>query len=72
MIKDLIFKGLNQFFQLHVCCYNNYKTVNINFVGSVAYYLSDEIHRIAKKYKCKVGGIIKSPLEKLVEFHFRK
>ena len=51
---------------------SNYKTVNINFTGSVAYYLSHEIHKIAKKYKCKVGCIIQSPIEKLVEFHFRK
>ncbi len=72
LIKDLIYNSLDDFFNLHVCCYKNYKKVEINFIGSVAYFLSDEINTVAKKYNCKIGGIIKKPIYKLVAFHFDK
>ncbi len=71
IIKDIIEKSLNEFFELHVCCYENYKEVEINFIGSVSYYLSDEIHAIAKKHDCKIGGVIQNPIKRLVNFHFK-
>ena len=72
MIKDLIYNSLDEFFNLHVCCFKNHTEVEINFIGSVAYFLSDEIKIIAKKYNCKVGSIIKDPIYNLVDFHFDK
>ena len=72
MIKDLIYNSLDEFFNLHVCCFKNHTEVEINFIGSVAYFLSDEIKIIAKKYNCKVGDIIKDPIYNLVDFHFDK
>ena len=68
--KDLIHKALNKFFNLHICCYENHKEVDIHFIGSVSYYLSDEIHQIATEHKCKVGNIVQNPIKRLVNFHF--
>jgi N-acetylglucosamine kinase-like BadF-type ATPase len=72
MIKDLIYNSLDEFFNLHVCCFKNHTEVEVNFIGSVAYFLSDEIKVIAKKYNCKIGNIIKDPIENLVDFQFDK
>jgi len=72
LIQDLIYKALDEFFSIHVSCFKNYKEVEINFIGSVAYFLSDEINIVAKKYSCKIGGIIKNPINNLVDFHFDK
>jgi N-acetylglucosamine kinase-like BadF-type ATPase len=72
IIKDLIYTGLNEFFNLHVVCYKDYQKIEVNFVGSVAYYLSNEIYFVAKKCGCKVGEIIKNPLKSLVDFHCKK
>ncbi len=72
IIKDLIYTGLNEFFNLHVVCYKDYQKIKVNFVGSVAYYLSNEIYVAAKKHRCKVGKIIKNPLKSLVDFHCKK
>ena len=69
-IKDIIYKGLNEFFDLHVLCYKDYKETEVNFIGSVAYYLSDEIHAVAKKYSCKIGDIIQNPIKRLISIHF--
>tara|TARA_B100000902_G_scaffold31590_1_gene37801 strand:+ start:4620 stop:5498 length:879 start_codon:yes stop_codon:yes gene_type:complete len=70
IIKDIIYKALNEFFELHICCYDNHKEIEINFIGSVSYYLSDEIHIVAKKYNCKIGNIVQNPINRLVNFHF--
>ena len=35
IIKDLIIEGLDEFINLHIKCFSNYKDVEINFIGSV-------------------------------------
>ena len=72
LIQGIIYQALNSFFSLHVCSYDNYKDSKINFIGSVAYFLSDEINIIAKKHNCKIGRIVKSPINNLIDFHFNK
>ena len=70
IFKNIIFNALDEFFNLHICCYNKYKEHEVNFIGSVAYFLSEEINIIAKKHECKIGTIIKNPIKNLVNFHF--
>ena len=68
-IKNLIHNSLNKFVQTHIMCYENHKDLAINFVGSVSFFLSDEIKEIIKLNNCKMGEIIKNPIKKLVDFH---
>ena len=72
LIQELIHKALDSFFILHICCYNNYREVEINFIGSVAYFLFDEINTVAKRYNCKIGSVVKNPINNLIDFHFNK
>ena len=70
LIQNLILNALDNFFILHILCYKNYKEAKINFIGSVAYFLSEEINITIKKHKCKKGLIIKRPIKNLVNYHF--
>ena len=72
LIQNLIYDALNDFFNLHVCCYENYKNLEINFIGSVGHFLSDEINIVAEKHNLKIGGIVKNPINNLIDFHFNK
>ena len=72
LIQELIHQALDSFFTLHICCYDNYKDLEINFIGSVKYFLSDEINIVAKRYNCKIGGVVKNPINNLIYFHFNK
>ena len=72
LIQEIIYSALNDFFNLHVFCYDEYRNLEINFIGSVAYFLSDEINMVAKKNNCKIGSIIKNPINNLIDFHFNK
>lgn len=67
--KKLISKGLNDFFDIHIMCYDNYKEYELNFVGSIAYHLQEELQAMASERGLEIGRIIQRPLERLVEWH---
>ena len=72
LIQQLIKDTLDEFINLHVKCFKNSAEVKINFIGSVAYFLSEEIQEALKKHNLKAGEILKNPIEKLMEFHFKQ
>ena len=69
--KEIIFKGLERFIDYQILQYDDFSKVDIHYVGSIAFYLKDEITRIGKKYNLKTGRFIKRPIEGLVEYHKR-
>ena len=71
-MQELIKTSLDEFFRLHICCFPNHKEVKINFIGSVAFFLQEEIKAVALSYNCKIGEIVKNPIDKLIEYHFKK
>lgn len=68
-IAPIIEKGVRQFLERFVCCYLNSKEVEITFVGSVAYYLQDQIREVGAKLDLKIQKIIQKPIDGLVEYH---
>ena len=67
----MITSTLNEFFKLHICCFEQHKEVKINFIGSVAFFLKDEIKKVAQMHNCTIGQIVKNPIDKLIEYHFK-
>lgn len=70
--QDVIREGIEKFVEIHVKCYENYKDVEVNFVGSMAYLLKDELHDICGKEGIEIGTIIRKPLNHLVQHHLRE
>jgi len=71
-LKDILFKGLDRFVEIHVLCYDNYREVPVHFVGSVAYYFKDILEEVAKKHSFTVGKIEKRPVEPLADYHINQ
>ena len=69
--KEIIFKGLERFIEYQVLQYDDFSKVDIHYVGSIAFYLKDEITRVGKKYNLNTGRFIKRPIESLVDYHKR-
>ena len=67
----LVYESFNEFLERNVYKYANYQEMNIHFVGSVAYYFSDILKSIFKENNLKIGKIIKSPLNDLVNYHLK-
>jgi archaellum biogenesis protein FlaJ (TadC family) len=68
-LHNLVRSSFEAFFEEQVKKYKEWKTVPISFVGSVAFYYEDILLEVAKEQKIKVGRILKSPMEGLIEFH---
>src|SRR5210317_28606 len=69
--KEIIFKGLERFIDYQILQYNDFSKVDVHYVGSIAYYLKDEITKIGKKYNLKTGKFIQRPITGLVDYHKR-
>jgi N-acetylglucosamine kinase-like BadF-type ATPase len=69
--QELINKGLNLFLDNQITQYAECYEVPIHFVGSIAFYLQEEIAEILAANNLQLGNILKAPIEGLVQYHIR-
>jgi len=67
--KDIIEKGIRRFIDYQIMQYDNYKSVDIHYVGSIAYCLKEEITKVGNEYGLKTSKFVKKPIEGLVNYH---
>ena len=65
----VIHKGIKDFFKNKIRVFENHKKVPVHFVGSIAYFSSDIIRKVAKKHDVTIGNIIRRPIDGLIEYH---
>lgn len=68
-IKDLVRDGIRKFIDIHVKCYPECATVNVNFVGSVAKAFEDIIQEELAKDNIKFGRVLAKPVNSLIKYH---
>ena len=49
--------------------YENCKEVPIHFVGSIAFYLKEELEMVLSKHGIKVGNVLRRPIDGLIAYH---
>ena len=67
-IDALIRTSFDEFFTRNIYQYD-YKNYSVNLVGSVAYYYQDILKEVAETRGVKIGKILKTPIEGLIEYH---
>ncbi len=67
--KKIIYKELNKFVKNYIMQYDNYQTVPVHFVGSIAFYLKEELAEILSKYEIKLGNVLRRPIDGLIAYH---
>lgn len=70
-IIDMVREGMRKFMKTHVLCFDNYKAVETNFIGSIAHYFREILRQEAKALGIKVGTIVKNPVDGLVNYHLK-
>ncbi|NWJ50884.1 MAG: hypothetical protein HXX14_08465 [Bacteroidetes bacterium] len=68
-IDNIIRCEIRAFLKFQVCKCEDYKEYTLGLVGSVAYYLESFLREEAASMGIKVGKILRSPIEGLIEFH---
>lgn len=67
-VKRLVYQGMLEFMDIHVCGYPNYQEVPTHFIGSVGYFFEDILREVAKRREVMVGKIIRQPVHTLAEY----
>jgi len=67
--KGVIDKGFQQFVNNYIMQFELATKVPVNFVGSIAYYLKEELITVLERNDLIVGVISQRPIEGLVDFH---
>jgi N-acetylglucosamine kinase-like BadF-type ATPase len=67
-IDNLLRTSFDEFFTRNIYHYD-YKNYEVNLVGSVAFYYQDILKEVAATRGVKIGKILKTPIDGLIEFH---
>ena len=67
--KKIIYKGMKSFVKNYIKQYSNCQQVPIHFVGSIAFYLKDELQITFDKYELKLGNVLRRPIDGLIAYH---
>jgi len=67
--KKIIYKELKKFAKNYIMQYDNCRDVYVHFVGSIAFYLKDELEEILNKYDIKIGNVLRRPIDGLIAYH---
>ena len=72
-IQGIIKKGLRAFVKTMILQFEaEIKSVPVHFVGSISFFLQDEIKAVAKEFGFEVGNFQRRPIEGLTEFHLEQ
>lgn len=67
--KNLVSDCFDEFIRIYVSKYNNYQSVKVNFIGSIAFYFHDLLLESAAKAGLKTDKIYRSAIEGLIYYH---
>ena len=67
--QSLIKRGFDLFIERQILQFENAKEVPIHFVGSISFYLKDELKTSLSNYGLQAGNTIRKPIDGLLEFH---
>ena len=67
--KKIIKKELKKFTKNYIMQYDNCTEVPVHFVGSIAFYLKDELTEILTKKDIKIMNVLRRPIDGLIAYH---
>ena len=68
-IHELVLNAFRSFFRRNIKNYLNYQEHEVNFIGSIAFNFRPVLEEAAKAEGCRIGKIVKSPMEGLLKYH---
>ena len=71
-IQKVLRDGFQEFIDTNIKDYKAYKTLDCNFVGSIAYYYQDELRAACAENGIKIGKILQKPIEGIYEYIIKR
>jgi glucosamine kinase len=70
-VQTLLLNSFQDFFGAHIRKYEDYRRMDIGFIGSIAHCYSELLLKVASQEGVKIIKVLSSPVEGLVEYHQR-
>jgi N-acetylglucosamine kinase-like BadF-type ATPase len=67
--KKYIVEEMESFVENYIKQFDNYQEVPVHFIGSIAFYLKEELEEILNAHGIKIGNILRRPIDGLIEYH---
>jgi len=67
--QKLVRKDMQVFVDNYITQYENCKEVPIHFIGSIAFYLKEELKEVLESNGLKIGNVLRRPIDGLIDFH---
>jgi N-acetylglucosamine kinase-like BadF-type ATPase len=67
--KEIIKSEMKDFVENYITQFENCHDVLVHFVGSIAFYLKDELEEVLDSYDIKVGNVLRRPIDGLIAYH---
>lgn len=71
-IQQVLHDGFQEFIDTNVKDYKSYRSLECNFVGSIAYYYQDELRATFAANNIKVGKILQKPIEGIFDYILKR
>lgn len=68
-VRQTVRKGFEEFFDLYVCHYPDYKSLDVHFVGSIAHYFEDILRDVALAREARMGKVVRHPINGLADYY---
>ena len=60
---------MQDFVDFYITQYENCREVPIHFIGSIAFYLKDELEVVLAQNNLKIGNVLRRPIDGLIQYH---
>lgn len=67
--KKFIAFEMEEFVENYITQFDNCKEIPVHFVGSIAFYLKEELEAVLTKHGIKIGNVLRRPIDGLIAYH---
>ena len=71
-ILQILEDGFQEFININIKDFKDYKTLSCNFIGSVSFYYQDILKRVCARNDVHVGKILQKPIEGIYNYILKK
>lgn len=70
-LQQMVFSEIKNYLNFQVLPYEESKTCEINFIGSIAHYYEEILQSAVADLNLKMGKVVQKPIENLVDYHLK-
>ena len=67
--QKIIHTAMQDFVDNYITQYENCREVPVHFIGSIAFYLKEELQIVLENNDIKIGNVLRRPIDGLIQYH---